>query len=175
MIDIGDFGLVGLECIWHVDKKVFISTAFHSLSVSLLSLIFLSSYLRIFTGLQTTMTDSSIRTSNSDPDAIQKSETEHLENDAINPRWTPGYGPLSRIPTDNSYLPAFGGAFQPGLYKAPDKQYANPAPLGLAGFALTTFLLSLINLGTKGVATPNIIVGPAFAYGGLIQLLAGMW
>lgn len=121
------------------------------------------------------MTDSSIRTSNSDPDAIQKSETEHLENDAINPRWTPGYGPLSRIPTDNSYLPAFGGAFQPGLYKAPDKQYANPAPLGLAGFALTTFLLSLINLGTKGAATPNIIVGPAFAYGGLIQLLAGMW
>jgi hypothetical protein len=121
------------------------------------------------------MAASSSRTSNSDPDAILKQETDHLENTAINPRWTPGYGPLSRFPTNDSYLPAFGGAFQPGLYKAPDRQLANPAPLGLAGFALTTFLLSLINLGTKGVATPNIIVGPAFAYGGLIQLLAGMW
>jgi hypothetical protein len=121
------------------------------------------------------MAASSSRTSNSDPDAIQKREIDHLENTAINPRWTPGYGPLSRIPTNDSYLPAFGGAFQPGLYKPPDRQFANPAPLGLAGFALTTFLLSLINLGTKGAATPNIIVGPAFAYGGLIQLLAGMF
>lgn len=114
-------------------------------------------------------------TSNSDPDAIQKAEARHLEHDAINPRWAPGYGPLSRIPTGDSYLPAFGGAFQPGLYKAPKSNIANPAPLGLAGFALTTFLLSLINLGTKGVQTPNIIVGPAYAYGGLIQIVAGMW
>ncbi|KAI5239853.1 hypothetical protein E4T43_06557 [Aureobasidium subglaciale] len=116
------------------------------------------------------------KTSHSDPDAIQKFQTNHLENnEPMSPRWAPGYGPLSRIPTDNSYLPAFGGAFQPGLYKAPKSQIANPAPLGLAGFALTTFLLSIINLGTRGIAEPNIVVGPAIAYGGLIQLLAGMW
>ncbi|THW32102.1 hypothetical protein D6D21_10501 [Aureobasidium pullulans] len=110
-----------------------------------------------------------------DPDAIQKATTNHLENAAINPRWTPGYGPLSQIPSNESYLPAFGGAFQPGLYKPPDRKLANPAPLGLSGFALTTFILSLLNLGTRGSLEPNIIVGPALAYGGLIQLLAGMW
>lgn len=111
-----------------------------------------------------------------DTDAIQKHDTQHLENHAANARWAPGYGPLSHIPSnDSQYLPAFGGAFQPGLYKPPDKKFANPAPLGLSGFALTTFLLSLINLGTRGVAAPNIVVGPAMAYGGLIQLLAGMW
>lgn len=55
------------------------------------------------------------------------------------------------------------------------RRFANPAPLGLCGFALTTFMLSLINVGTRGVATPNVVVGPALFYGGLAQLLAGMW
>jgi succinate-acetate transporter protein len=50
---------------------------------------------------------------------------------------------------------------------------ANPAPLGLAGFALTTFLLSASNAEwTRGTAA---WLGYAFAYGGLAQLLAGMW
>jgi len=72
-------------------------------------------------------------------------------------------------------LPAFGGAAQVGLYKPPPFPFANPVPLGLAGFALTTFLLSLINLGTKGLENPSIVIAPAMAYGGLCQLLAGMW
>ena len=51
---------------------------------------------------------------------------------------------------------------------------ADPAPLGLAGFALTTFLLSAENAGwTHG--TGGAWIGYAFAYGGLCQLLAGMW
>lgn len=51
---------------------------------------------------------------------------------------------------------------------------ADPAPLGLAGFALTTFLLSASNAGfLKG--TGDEWIGYAFAYGGLCQLLAGMW
>ncbi|KAI6893546.1 Acetate permease [Hortaea werneckii] len=92
-----------------------------------------------------------------------------------------GYGdyggnPLAHVNTgESARLPAFGGAFQPGLYRPPKTQIANPAPLGLAGFALTTFLLSLVNLGTRGLSSPSIVIGPAFAYGGLIQLLAGMW
>ncbi len=50
---------------------------------------------------------------------------------------------------------------------------ADPAPLGLAAFALTTFLLSAKNAGwTK---PPTRWLGYAFAYGGFIQLLAGMW
>lgn len=73
------------------------------------------------------------------------------------------------------YLPAFGGDLQPGLYKPSFRQFANPAPLGLCGFALTTFVLSLINANTRGVSHPNIVIGLAFGYGGLVQLLAGMW
>ncbi|KAL1296752.1 hypothetical protein AAFC00_000220 [Neodothiora populina] len=93
------------------------------------------------------------------------------------PRWWPAaqYGPLSRLDSGGERLPAFGGEFQPGLYKPPNNGLANPAPLGLAGFALTTFVLSLVNLGTRGLASPSIVVGPAYAYGGLIQFLAGMW
>ena len=88
-----------------------------------------------------------------------------------------GGNPLAHINTGDSVrLPAFGGEFQPGLYKSTEqRKFANPAPLGLCGFALTTFVLSLINLGTRGITGPNIVVGAAFAYGGLCQLLAGMW
>lgn len=88
-----------------------------------------------------------------------------------------GGNPLAHSLTQDGapLFPAFGGYFQPGLYKPPASQIANPVPLGLAGFALTTFLLSLINLGTLGLSHPNIVIGPALAYGGLIQLLAGMW
>ncbi len=52
---------------------------------------------------------------------------------------------------------------------------ADPAPLGLAAFALTTFLLSAANAGWMTKATGDAWLGYAFAYGGLGQLLAGMW
>ena len=52
---------------------------------------------------------------------------------------------------------------------------ADPAPLGLAGFALTTFLLSAANANWMTGATGNAWLGYALAYGGAIQLLAGMW
>jgi len=52
---------------------------------------------------------------------------------------------------------------------------ADPAPLGLAGFALTTFLLSAVNAGLVKTGTGSDWLGYAFAYGGLAQLLAGMW
>lgn len=52
---------------------------------------------------------------------------------------------------------------------------ADPAPLGLAAFALTTFLLSAANAGWMKNASGDAWLGYAFAYGGLCQLLAGMW
>ena len=53
---------------------------------------------------------------------------------------------------------------------------ADPGPLGLAAFALTTFLLSAANARwMNGNSTGDAWLGYAFAYGGLIQLLAGMW
>jgi succinate-acetate transporter protein len=72
---------------------------------------------------------------------------------------------------------AHGGEFQPGAHEpiAAQKKIANPAPLGLGAFALTTFVLSLINLKARDVTEPNIVVALAYGYGGLVQLLAGMW
>jgi uncharacterized protein len=57
---------------------------------------------------------------------------------------------------------------------APVATAADPAPLGLAGFALTTVLLTAFDAGLikTGALT---FVGMALAYGGLGQLLAGMW
>jgi succinate-acetate transporter protein len=52
---------------------------------------------------------------------------------------------------------------------------ADPGPLGLAAFALTTFVLSMFNAKLIGVGGEPIVFGLAFAYGGLAQLLAGMW
>lgn len=53
---------------------------------------------------------------------------------------------------------------------------ADPAPLGLMGFGLTTFILSLVNAGVlKGAGDVKVVIGLAVFYGGIAQLLAGMW
>jgi succinate-acetate transporter protein len=53
---------------------------------------------------------------------------------------------------------------------------ADPVPVGIAGFAMTTFILSCINAGFFGGATSApMVLGLAIFYGGLVQLLAGMW
>jgi len=52
---------------------------------------------------------------------------------------------------------------------------ADPGPLGLAAFALTTFVLSMFNSGLVSDRGEPIVFGLALAYGGLAQLLAGMW
>src|SRR6201747_277385 len=52
---------------------------------------------------------------------------------------------------------------------------ADPGPLGLAAFALTTFILSMFNSGLVSSAGEPVVLGVALAYGGLAQLLAGMW
>jgi len=51
----------------------------------------------------------------------------------------------------------------------------DPAPLGLAAFALTTFVLSMFNSGLVSEKGEPVVLGLALAYGGLAQLLAGMW
>jgi succinate-acetate transporter protein len=58
---------------------------------------------------------------------------------------------------------------------------ADPGPLGLAGFAGTTFVLSMVNSGLVGDKTLvgggllPLVAGVALAYGGIAQLLAGLW
>ena len=51
---------------------------------------------------------------------------------------------------------------------------ANPAALGLVGFGLTTVLLSLINAGLLPLGGESVVVPMALAYGGLIQIIAGL-
>jgi len=57
------------------------------------------------------------------------------------------------------------------------KPLANPAPLGLAAFGVTTVVLSCINAGLLKGDTPNqlaVVVPLAFAYGGVAQFIAGI-
>jgi uncharacterized protein len=55
------------------------------------------------------------------------------------------------------------------------QRIADPAPLGLGAFALTTFVLSAANAGWIPTGGDTVVVGLASAYGGLAQFCAGMW
>jgi uncharacterized protein len=52
---------------------------------------------------------------------------------------------------------------------------ADPGPLGLAGFAMTTFVLSMYNANLINPGGLLVVLSLALAYGGIAQLLAGMW
>ncbi|MGI8591377.1 MAG: acetate uptake transporter [Nakamurella sp.] len=52
---------------------------------------------------------------------------------------------------------------------------ADPGPLGLAAFAMTTFFLSAVNAKLLPATVEGVVFGLAFFYGGLTQLLAAMW
>jgi succinate-acetate transporter protein len=52
---------------------------------------------------------------------------------------------------------------------------ADPGPLGLAAFAGTTFVLSIFNSGMANSTGTSVVIGLALFYGGIGQLLAGMW
>jgi succinate-acetate transporter protein len=80
--------------------------------------------------------------------------------------------------------PATGRMRDTGAGGAPDQateptgghwKVADPGPLGLAAFALTTFVLSMYNSGILDAKGVSVVLGLALAYGGLAQLLAGMW
>jgi uncharacterized protein len=51
---------------------------------------------------------------------------------------------------------------------------ANPAPLGLTGFALTTWMLSMVNAGWFTGASVPLVLASAFAFGGTAQFAAGL-
>jgi succinate-acetate transporter protein len=52
---------------------------------------------------------------------------------------------------------------------------ANPAPLGLAAVAMTTFVLSMFNSNLVSATGEPVVLGLALAYGGIAQFMAGMW
>lgn len=115
--------------------------------------------------LKSTTTNASNNPPSDHPQTLQSSHVDYGD-----------FGPLAHVNTAESRVPAFGGEFQPGLYRSPkNRKVANPAPLGLCAFALSIFLLGCIQMKVRGISKPNILVGTAFAYGGLVQLLSGMW
>lgn len=57
----------------------------------------------------------------------------------------------------------------------PTASIADPAPLGLAAFALTTFVLSIFNAGLLSTDLEPVVLPLALFYGGLAQFAAGMW
>lgn len=56
---------------------------------------------------------------------------------------------------------------------ADGNSFANPAPLGLVGFGLTTVILSLVNAGVLPKGGEPVVIPLALAFGGLIQIIAG--
>jgi uncharacterized protein len=52
---------------------------------------------------------------------------------------------------------------------------ADPGPLGLAAFAMTTFVLSMFNANLVDERGVPVVLGLALAYGGIVQLIAGVW
>ena len=56
-----------------------------------------------------------------------------------------------------------------------DSKLANPAALGLGGFALTTFILNVVNSGLISEDNLGMVLPIGIFYGGLAQFCAGMW
>jgi uncharacterized protein len=52
---------------------------------------------------------------------------------------------------------------------------ADPGPLGLAAFAATTFTLSMLNANLVHSSAIPIVLSLALAYGGIVQIIAGIW
>jgi succinate-acetate transporter protein len=55
-----------------------------------------------------------------------------------------------------------------------ESKFSNPAPLGLAGFAFTTWMLSMVNAGWYSVDALRLVLAVAFAFGGTAQMIAGV-
>jgi succinate-acetate transporter protein len=55
------------------------------------------------------------------------------------------------------------------------EKLANPAPLGLAGFGITTLVLNVINAEIISEESIGMVLPLGLFYGGLAQFLAGMW
>ncbi|MDD4237633.1 MAG: acetate uptake transporter [Desulfotomaculaceae bacterium] len=62
-----------------------------------------------------------------------------------------------------------------GVYEIKESAIADPGPLGLACFALTTFCLSMVNAGLVVKESVAVVIAVALVYGGATQILAGMW
>lgn len=65
--------------------------------------------------------------------------------------------------------------FAPPSSAAPGAGIAEPGPLGLSAFALTTFVLSAVNAELIPTGVRTIALAVALFYGGIVQVIAGIW
>jgi len=65
-------------------------------------------------------------------------------------------------------------AERPASAQAPATPWGNSAPLALIAFAVTTFMVSLINANVVNVGALGFVFGVALMFGGLTQLIAGV-
>src|SRR5258707_10113505 len=87
--------------------------------------------------------------------------------------WRGGIRSTPRFPSDRVIRRRIRS--RRGASVVTEMKIANPGPLGLSGFALTTFILSLVNAGILSSSHVGIVIGLAVAYGGIAQFAAGMW
>lgn len=64
---------------------------------------------------------------------------------------------------------------QPPDTTPPTAPTFDPAALGLGAFALTTFVLSVVNAGLIPAVDEPVVLGLALFYGGIVQFGAGLW
>lgn len=79
-----------------------------------------------------------------------------------------------KYPT-HELMRAFGGMLFNQPIPPQAFNFGNPASLGLSAFAMTTFVLSMVNTGVLNLQKPQIVLGLACFYGGFVQFAAGLW
>lgn len=93
------------------------------------------------------------------------------------------------LPSDEEYFTLWNGdrvplselmlatdvTLNPGPRSKPSRKYANPTPIGMAGFGMSQIVFSVINFHGQGVKLPHVMVGLALFYGGLVSIIAGIW
>jgi uncharacterized protein len=80
----------------------------------------------------------------------------------------------TRGPGDSQVDPTAGTTARQDVNFIPTA-IADPGPLGLAAFALTTFVLSMFNSGLVSDKGEPIVFALALTYGGIAQFVAGLW
>lgn len=75
----------------------------------------------------------------------------------------------------HDFMRAFGGMLFNQPIPPQAYNFGNPAALGLSAFAMTTFVLSVVNLGGPHLHKPQIVLGLSCFYGGFVQFAAGLW
>jgi uncharacterized protein len=78
--------------------------------------------------------------------------------------------------TDQEFVHQQAGRAVQGRYPGATGEagWGNSAPLALAAFAVTTFMLSMINAGLVNAGVTPVVFGVALMFGGLTQLIAGV-